>query len=56
MGIAARAPRSRKAARGLFVLRAMLAAKPSKMKRARKRAYKRFRKLHPKGSTSWLTI
>lgn len=51
----ANAPRTRKAAKVLFVLRAIMDAKPGREKRAEKRARRDFRRLHPKGGTSWMT-
>jgi hypothetical protein len=48
-------PRSRKAAKILFVLRAIMNAKPGREKRCAKRARREFRRIHPKGSTSWMT-
>lgn len=48
-----RPPPTRKAAKAIFVLRAMMASRPGREKRAEKRALKDFRRLHPKGSNSW---
>jgi len=48
-----RPPPTRKAAKVLFVLRAMMASRPGKEKRAARRALKEFRRRHPKGSTTW---
>ncbi len=50
----ANAPRTRKAAKALFVLRAIMDAKPGREKRAIKRARRDFRRLHPKGRTTWM--
>lgn len=50
------APRTRKAARTIFVMRAIMASRPGREKRTLKRALKDFRRLHPKGSISWATI
>lgn len=48
-------PRTRKAAKVLFVMRAIMNSKPGREKRCARRAAREFRRIHPKGSTSWMT-
>lgn len=56
MRLDASIPPTRKAAKAIFVLKAVMASRPGKGKRTAKRALKEFRRRHPKGSTSWATV
>ena len=47
------APRTRRQAMTLCMIMAISQAKPGQENRAAKRAKKRFKAKHPKGSTSW---
>ncbi len=47
---------SRKAAKAVFILRAMFAAPPGREKKAAKKAARKFRIAYPKHSRAWMTI
>ena len=51
-----RPQRSRKAAKAIFVLRAMFVAPPGREKKAARKAERRFKIAYPKHSRAWMTI